>query len=45
MWGCELELKDITLHKAFIEHNSPKGTKVFDEWWHTSTKVKCNSLI
>jgi hypothetical protein len=32
MWGCELELKDITLHEAFVEHNSPKGAKVFDEW-------------
>jgi hypothetical protein len=32
MWGCELELKDITLREALIEHNSPKGAKVFDEW-------------
>jgi hypothetical protein len=29
MWGCELELKNITLRKVFIEHNSPKGAKVF----------------
>jgi hypothetical protein len=28
MWGCELELKDITLCEAFIEHNSPKGAKI-----------------
>jgi hypothetical protein len=29
MWGFELELKDITLHEVFIEHDSPKGAKVF----------------
>jgi hypothetical protein len=45
MWGCEFELKDITLREVFIEHNSPKGAKTFDERGFINTKVRCNSLI